>query len=154
MIKYQMHFFHNIIIPYSYQKIFNVENFDSIDLQIKFRQCTGLSLHSQLCDRCMANTQQILSMYLQNKQFILYSAKFWWVKLWRIDHFRVLDRTNVGKFTIANISYLVNLEFGLVKYWQMMFILPNSPKVTVLVTVYVFAMLSLTATPDHIATYT
>ena len=26
------------------------------------------------------------------------------VKLWRIDHFRVLARENVGKFTIAHIS--------------------------------------------------
>ena len=36
---------------------------------------------------------------------IPYSAKFDGVKLWRIDCFRVLARENVGKFTIANISY-------------------------------------------------
>ena len=34
---------------------------------------------------------------------------FSWVKLWRINHFRVLARENVGKFTLAT---LVNLEFG------------------------------------------
>ena len=50
------------------------------------------------------------------------------VKLWRIDHFRVLARENVGEFTIANIATLVNLEFGGVKYWRMVFDSPNSPK--------------------------
>ena len=47
------------------------------------------------------------------------------VKLWRIDHFRVLVGENVGKFTIANIATLVNLEFGGVKYWRMVFGTPN-----------------------------
>ena len=35
---------------------------------------------------------------------------------------------NVGKFTIVNIATLVNLEFGGVKYWRMVFGLPNKPK--------------------------
>ena len=47
------------------------------------------------------------------------------VKLWRIDRFRVLAGENVGEFTIANIATLVNLEFGGVKYWRMVFGLPN-----------------------------
>ena len=34
---------------------------------------------------------------------------------------------NVGKFTIANIATLVNLEFGGVKYWRMVFGSPNPP---------------------------
>ena len=34
---------------------------------------------------------------------------------------------NVGEFTIANIATLVNLEFGGVKYWRMVFGLPNPP---------------------------
>ena len=49
------------------------------------------------------------------------------VKLWRIDRFRVLVGENVGEFTIANIATLVNLEFGGVKYWRMVFGLPNPP---------------------------
>ena len=47
------------------------------------------------------------------------------VKLWRIDHFRVLAGGNADEFTIANIATLVNLEFGGVKYWQMVFGSPN-----------------------------
>ena len=47
------------------------------------------------------------------------------VKLWRIDRFRVLVGENVGEFTIANIATLVNLEFGGVKYWRMVFGSPN-----------------------------
>ena len=50
------------------------------------------------------------------------------VKLWRIDHFRVQARENVGKFTIAYIATLVNLEFGGVKYWRMVFDSSNSPE--------------------------
>ena len=34
---------------------------------------------------------------------------------------------NVGEFTIANIATLVNLEFGGVKYWRMVFGSPNPP---------------------------
>ena len=34
---------------------------------------------------------------------------------------------NVGEFTIANIATLVNLEFGGVKYWRMVFSSPNPP---------------------------
>ena len=49
------------------------------------------------------------------------------VKLWRIDRFRVLVGENVGEFTIANIATLVNLEFGGVKYWRMVFDSPNPP---------------------------
>ena len=48
------------------------------------------------------------------------------VKLWRIDRFRVLVGENVGEFTIANIATLVNLEFGGVKYWRMVFGSPNN----------------------------
>ena len=51
---------------------------------------------------------------------IPYSAK-----LWRIDYFRVSAGENVSEFTIANIATLVNLEFGGVKYWRMVFGLPN-----------------------------
>ena len=47
------------------------------------------------------------------------------VKLWRIDCFRVLVGGNADEFTIANIATLVNLEFGVVKYWQMVFGSPN-----------------------------
>ena len=42
---------------------------------------------------------------------------------------KTLERQNVGKFTIATcniLATLVNLEFGWVKYWQMVFSLPNS----------------------------
>ena len=46
-------------------------------------------------------------------------------KLWRINYFRVLVGENVSEFTIANIATLVNLEFGGVKYWRMVFGLPN-----------------------------
>ena len=60
--------------------------------------------------------------------YIPYSTKFWGAKLWRVDRFRVLAGGNVGEFTIANIATLVNLEFGGVKYWQMVFSLPNLPK--------------------------
>ena len=49
------------------------------------------------------------------------------VKLWRIDRFRVLVGENVGEFAIANIATLVNLEFGEVKYWRMVFGSPNPP---------------------------
>ena len=49
------------------------------------------------------------------------------VKLWRIDRFRVLVGENVGEFTIVNIATLVNLEFGGVKYWRMVFGSPNPP---------------------------
>ena len=49
------------------------------------------------------------------------------VKLWRIDRFRVLVGENVGEFTIANIATLVNLEFGGVKYWRMVFGSLNPP---------------------------
>ena len=42
-------------------------------------------------------------------------------KLWQIDHFRAFGEENVGEFTVANSSYFFsNLEFGWVKYWQMM----------------------------------
>ena len=30
-------------------------------------------------------------------------------------------RQDVGDFTIANISYISNVEFGWVKYWRMAF---------------------------------
>ena len=42
--------------------------------------------------------------------------------------FQNFGKENVGEFTIANFSYFGNLEFGWVKCWRMMFILPNSPK--------------------------
>ena len=43
--------------------------------------------------------------------------------------FQSFGEENVCEFTIANVSYfIVNLEFGTVKYWQMMFISPNLPK--------------------------
>ena len=43
--------------------------------------------------------------------------------------FQSFGEENFGEFTIANISSLVNLEFGRVKYWRMMFVLPNLLKV-------------------------
>ena len=42
------------------------------------------------------------------------SAKFWQIKLWRMDHFRVLARKMLANLTLVS---LVNLEFSWVKYW-------------------------------------
>ena len=44
--------------------------------------------------------------------------------------FQSFGKENTGEFTIANINYFSNLEFGWVKYWQITFILPNSPKIS------------------------
>ena len=90
---------------------------------------------STLCDQICQN---LLFMHALSKndfhhQSITPSMKyriaqlFGGVKLWQIDRFRVLVRENVGEFTIANIATLVNLEFGGVKYWRMVFGLPNPP---------------------------
>ena len=54
-------------------------------------------------------------MYLLLHNIYRIAQNFGGVKLWRIDRFRVLVGENVGKFTIANIATLVNLEFGGVK---------------------------------------
>ena len=53
------------------------------------------------------------------------AQNFGGVKLWRINHFRVLAGENVDEFTIANIATLVNLEFAGIKYWRMVFGSPN-----------------------------
>ena len=75
-----------------------------------------------------------MSLYYALTVSCLYSTQiyriaqlFGGVKLWRIDRFRVLVGENVGEFTIANIATLVNLEFGGVKYWRMVFGSPNPP---------------------------
>ena len=49
------------------------------------------------------------------------------VKLWQINRFRVLvwNIFNVGKFIRLTLAIYMNLEFGLVKYWQMTFVLPK-----------------------------
>ena len=65
-------------------------------------------------------------MYCINSQVMYRIAQnFGGVRLWQIDCFRVLVGENVGEFTIANIATLVNLEFGVVKYWRMVFGSPN-----------------------------
>ena len=46
---------------------------------------------------------------------LLYSAKFWGKTLANRS-FQSFGEENVGKFTMANIATLVNLEFGGVKY--------------------------------------
>ena len=50
------------------------------------------------------------------------------VKFWRIDRFRVLMRKMLANLQYLTLATLVNLEFGWVKYWQMAFVSPNSPK--------------------------
>ena len=45
--------------------------------------------------------------------------------------FQILGKENVGKFTNANIGYFSDSGIWLgffFKYWQMIFVLPNSPK--------------------------
>ena len=46
------------------------------------------------------------------------------VKLWQINRFRILVRNifNVGNFIRLTLAIYMNLEFGLVKYWQMTFV--------------------------------
>ena len=58
---------------------------------------------------------------------IPYSAKFWRGKTLANRSFQSFGVENVGEFTIANIATLVNLEFGGVKYWRMVFGSPNPP---------------------------
>ena len=67
--------------------------------------------------KCYTLKQSLLDYHI--------AQKFGGVKLWRIDRFRVLVGENVGEFTIANIATLMNLEFGRVKYWRMVFGSPN-----------------------------
>ena len=58
------------------------------------------------------------------------STKNWRNKTLVNQLFQSFGEENVGKFTIANISYgtLVNLEFTWVKYWLMAFVSPNLPR--------------------------
>ena len=49
---------------------------------------------------------------------IQYSTNYGWVKLWGINCLKSFGEENVGEFTITNISYFSNLEFGWVKYWH------------------------------------
>ena len=79
------------------------------------------------------NAVHTINMYASVlHMYIVYriAQNFGGVILWRIDRFRVLVGENVGEFTIANIATLVNLEFGGVKYWRMVFGLPNPPIVS------------------------
>ena len=55
-------------------------------------------------------------MRLQDFVCLLYSAKLWQSKTLVNLLFQSFVKENVGKFTITNISYLSNLEFGWVKY--------------------------------------
>ena len=64
----------------------------------------------------------------ENWACIVHSTKFWRGKTLANQSFQSFGRGNVGEFTISNIATLVNLEFGGVKYWRMVFSLPNSPK--------------------------
>ena len=50
------------------------------------------------------------------------------VKLWLIDHFRFWARKMLANLQMLTLATLVILEFGWVKYWQMIFVSPNSPK--------------------------
>ena len=56
------------------------------------------------------------------KNNIPYSVNFWRGKTLANRLFQSFVKENVGKFIIANISSLLNLEFCWVKYWQIMFI--------------------------------
>ena len=56
-----------------------------------------------------------------------YSAKFWHGETLTNPSFQSFGEENAGEFTIANISYFSEFGFGWVKYWQMTFVLPNSP---------------------------
>ena len=69
--------------------------------------------------------ESVFSCVQENALLYHIAQNFGGVKLWQIDRFRVLVGENVGEFTIANIATLVNLEFGRVKYWRMVFGSPN-----------------------------
>ena len=51
-------------------------------------------------------------------------SQFWWGKTLENQSFQSFGEENIGKFTKAKLVTLVIW----VKYWQMMFISPNSPK--------------------------
>ena len=54
------------------------------------------------------------------KERLLYCyivQNFGGVKLWANQSVQSFGKKNVDEFTIANISYFSDLEFGWVKYW-------------------------------------
>ena len=60
-------------------------------------------------------------MHLQrvviNKYKIPHSAKFWQGKTWTNRSFQSLGKENIGRFTIANVSYFSESGIKWVKYW-------------------------------------
>ena len=92
-------------------------------LQLQLQRYAYIASQLQLTYRHIACTQ------LQLATSIRMVPKFQWGKTLANRSLQSFGKENVGEYLQQlTLATLVNLEFGWVKYWRMVFAPPNSPK--------------------------